>query len=293
MRTLATALLALLRPAAAQLSWSAGFSDDAVLQRSADTGAVIYGFAPSAATVEVAMEGETGAGTAVSYKVAAVLTPWTSTSGCNATSCIDAKTPLPPLHGKFVWRALLQPQPAGGGAFTVTVASHDTSAPNSTLTLQRVTYGDVYFCSGQSNMALETYFTFSANTLQAQIRAGKYSGLRHFMMGSMGNHYEALAEQWVTSQNSLSAGPEYTWHNVSASAALPSLLSPGGQHSAWAQFSATCMYFGAELIDAREAQGLEAVPIGLIQSAIGGSQIESWRSNETLTECKNLSLTGG
>lgn len=30
------------------------------------------------------------------------------------------------------------------------------------------------------------------------------------------------------------------------------------------------MYFGAELIDAREAQGLEDVPIGLIQSAIGG-----------------------
>lgn len=51
------------------------------------------------------------------------------------------------------------------------------------------------------------------------------------------------------------------------------------QHSAWAQFSATCMYFGAELIDARAAQGLDDVPIGLIQSAIGGSQIEAWMDN--------------
>jgi hypothetical protein len=232
----------LLAPAAAQqLSFSAGFSDDAVLQRSVDAGAAVYGFAAGAGAVEVAVDGTSGGGAAVSYSVAAVVTPWTSTSGCNATACIDPKTPLPPPHGKFVWRALLQPQPAGGGAFTIVVkasAGH-AAPPNSTLMLRRVTYGDVYFCSGQSNMALETYFTFSADTLQAEIRAGKYSGLRHFMMGSMGDHYEALAEQWVTSQNSLSAGTEYAWHNVTASAALPSLDRATQQHSAWAQFSAT------------------------------------------------------
>ena len=54
------------------------------------------------------------------------------------------------------------------------------------------------------------------------------------------------------------------------------------------------MYFGAELIAAREAKGVDAdVPVGLIQSAIGGSQIESWMSNETLSICRNESLTGG
>jgi hypothetical protein len=54
------------------------------------------------------------------------------------------------------------------------------------------------------------------------------------------------------------------------------------------------MYFGAELIAAREAKGVDAdIPIGLIQSAIGGSQIESWMSNETLLACKNESLSGG
>jgi hypothetical protein len=129
-------------------------------------------------------------------------------------------------------------------------------------------------------MALETYYTFSADTLKAEIASGKYSGLRHFMFGSMGNvsqeqrtptlhagtvailfcsdpdrlcrqHFEALAPQWVTAQNSLSAGPEYKWHNVTASAAEPSLNTATSQHSAWAQFSATCMYFGAELINAR------------------------------------------
>jgi hypothetical protein len=53
------------------------------------------------------------------------------------------------------------------------------------------------------------------------------------------------------------------------------------------------MYFGAEIINAMAAQGLDDVPIGLIQSAIGGSQIESWMSNETLLTCKNQSLSGG
>ena len=53
------------------------------------------------------------------------------------------------------------------------------------------------------------------------------------------------------------------------------------------------MFFGVELIDARQAQGLASVPIGLIQSAVGGSQIEAWMSNETLGQCKEQSLTGG
>jgi hypothetical protein len=87
----------------------------------------------------------------------------------------------------------------------------------------------------------------------------------------------------------------FKWHNVSFSASKPSSFPAGPNdrlHSAFAQFSSTCMYFGVELIDARAAEGLEAVPIGLIQSAIGGSQIESWMDNETLSICKNQSLTG-
>ena len=45
------------------------------------------------------------------------------------------------------------------------------------------------------------------------------------------------------------------------------------------------MYFGAELIDARAARGLDKdpadpVPVGLIQSAIGGSQLTSYRISD-------------
>lgn len=40
-------------------------------------------------------------------------------------------------------------------------------------------------------MALETYYTFSADTLKAEIASGKYKNLHHFMFGAMGTHYEA------------------------------------------------------------------------------------------------------
>jgi hypothetical protein len=53
------------------------------------------------------------------------------------------------------------------------------------------------------------------------------------------------------------------------------------------------MYFGAELIDARAALGLEPVPIGLIQSSVGGTQIESWMPNASLTECTDLESNAG
>ena len=291
-------LTCLLLPAfAAALSFSAGFSSDAVLQRSKTTGAAIYGFAHSAGAISVAVAGTSGHGDAVAYKVAAAVAPWTDDTGCNATACVDSKTPVPPAHGGFVWRALLQPH-AAGGELTVTVTAASASEPNATRTLERLTMGDVYYCGGQSNMALQTYYTFSAVSLRAEIKAGKYSKLRHFMMGDMSHHFESLAPQWVTSWNSLSAGPQYTWHNVTSSAAVPLRIPAATSHdhvahSAFSQFSATCMYFGVELIDARAAAGLEDVPIGLIQSAIGGSQIEAWMSNETLSTCTEQSTTTG
>lgn len=88
------------------------------------------------------------------------------------------------------------------------------------------------------------------------------------MFGTMSQHYEALAPQWVTTQNTQIVNDQMKWYNVTDSASEP--LVNGTTHSMFAQFSATCMYFGIELVAAREAQGLDPVPIGLIQSAIGG-----------------------
>ena len=129
-------------------------------------------------------------------------------------------------------------------------------------------------------MALETYYTYSADTLKAELTAGTgalaTTPLRHFMFGAMDTRLESTTPQWVTTQNSLAAGPQYRWHTAQQSAAAPSLDPQSNAHSAWARFSSTCMYFGAELILARRGGPDATVPVGLIQSARGGSQIESW-----------------
>ena len=91
--------------------------------------------------------GVAGDGTKVSYSVAATVAPWQDTTGCNATRCPYPSTNPMPAHGAFTWKATLQPQPSAGGTFTITVS---TAGEATTIVMGEVTYGDVYFCSGQS-----------------------------------------------------------------------------------------------------------------------------------------------
>jgi hypothetical protein len=97
---------------------------------------------------QVHATGVAGDGTKVSYTVMAVVAPWRDTTGCNATSCSYPSTHPMPAHGNFTWRATLQPQPSAGGVFDVTAST--SAGGGSAVTMSRVTYGDVYFCSGQS-----------------------------------------------------------------------------------------------------------------------------------------------
>ena len=124
------------------------------------------------------------------------------------------------------------------------------------------------------------------------MQAGKYSNLRTFEYGYMQNTIEADAPQYVTTWYT-----ENKWNKVSESSQAPSgAQGPYSEHSQFARFSATCMYFGAELIDAKQkmlGQEESEVPIGLIQSAVGGTQIESWISNATRAKCTQLDPTGG
>ena len=142
----ATALLVTRSPhlARADLVFSAGFSDDAVLQRTTSSdGAMVYGFTDSLQDkVAVSVSGIDGAGKAVSYKLNAQVTAWTGGTD------IHPNTPPPPPHGNFVWRAALQPA-AAGGSLTISASN---GGVNGTATITRVTHGDVWFCSGQSNV---------------------------------------------------------------------------------------------------------------------------------------------
>jgi len=150
--------------------------------------------------------------------------------------------------GAVRWKALLNPTAAGGDT-TITaecVAGCDGTA-NVVAAISNVAHGDVWYCGGQSNMALNMQYTFTRNDTIAAIRAGKYTNVR--FSGMSGNMNPA--QNWTTAADAAESGALLT-------------------------YSATCWYFAEELTD---ALGAAAPPIGLIHTAFGGSTIEQWLSN--------------
>jgi hypothetical protein len=87
----------------AALVFSAGFSDDMVIQRSTSEGGVVYGFTDSTLAVKVDVSGTESGGKSVSYTADATVAPWAGGAD------IHPNTPPAPPHGNFVWRAVLQP----------------------------------------------------------------------------------------------------------------------------------------------------------------------------------------
>ena len=296
--------------------FSAGIDSDMVLQRQ-PAKAAVYGLVLEAgATVEVAVSPAGGGGGA--YTVPAAVQPattWAGPAGANYTAS---------------WKAYLKPAPAGG-SFSITVkctSSCGTGAgggSRDTATIERVTHGDVYFCSGQSkyvqqlsipfstlsetscwdSMALPLTHTFSAGQLQAEMRAGKYDRLRWYQFGGMSAPHTGhqFAQTWTQQSGSMSysaasSQTTHTWFNSSFGAAILPRCEhhqtqppcQPGEHvdeGPLMGMSATCLEFGRSLLD---QLGADAPPIGLIASAVGGTKIEAWSPNATTAECQNTSV---
>lgn len=111
-----------------------------------------------------------------------------------------------------------------------------------------VLVGDVWLCSGQSNMELQVWRTLDA---RAEIAGADNPRLRLMTVPQEG------------SATPLSSFPSPTrWQPVSSESVR--------------DFSAACYYF------ARELQKKVDVPMGLINAAWGGSRIQAWTSAEAL-----------
>ena len=250
-------------PAPSGIGFSAGFSSGMVLQR-APAKAAMYGFAPSGTKLTLVISDDTD-GSNAEYSVA------TTASAGNT------------------WKMFLRPTTAGG-SHTATLSA----GTGAKIVLSDVTFGDVYVCSGQSNMALTIEHTFSANYIRNAVqKERKYSNVRFFQYGGMQANASLLgfANRFVTALGSITEDPvNMRWFNLSQSmqnqtAGNENDVSPKPLSPPFDSFSATCMYFGTELADARAAiDGADAtpIPIGLIQSAVGGSIIEAWVANATL-----------
>lgn len=140
------------------------------------------------------------------------------------------------------WFIFIPPQAAGGPYEMSFNASN-------TIIIQNILFGDVWVCSGQSNMELSMERV--KEKYSAVIADSENENIRQFIVP---DKYDFKAEH-----KDLDAG---SWESADPGKVLG--------------FSAVAYFFAKELYESYQ------VPIGLINASLGGSPVESWMSEDAL-----------
>jgi len=147
------------------------------------------------------------------------------------------------------WRVTLPALESGKGPLTMTIKAGDE-----TIRLTDILVGEVWLCSGQSNMGMSV--SGSADG-KAEIKAANHPNIRFFV---------------VPRPNPLSTDPQDDvvgqWQ-----ACTPETIG---------DFSAVAYYFGREI-----NQSIE-VPVGLINASAGGTIIETWTRQEEISRIPGM-----
>ena len=211
-----------LMPIAAKINLCPLFSDNMVLQQRAD--APVWGKAEPNATVTV------------------------TTSWNKATYTTQADQ-----EGK--WSVKVR-TPKAGGPYSMTIRESD----NESITLNNILIGEVWLCSGQSNMQMPVSGSWAkvTNHEQEVKDAAKYPKIRLLSVERMTSskpedNFTTYGDGWM----------------VCSSESI-------------AEFSATAYFFG------REIHLKQGVPVGLIHSSWGGTVIEAWMTKDALKGVKDL-----
>ncbi|XP_060572916.1 sialate O-acetylesterase-like [Ruditapes philippinarum] len=157
-------------------------------------------------------------------------------------------------HAGGVWSALL-PAHKAGGPVTISITSQDGHAA-----LFDVLFGDVWICSGQSNMAFSLKDVFNHSV-----------ELEHT------SHFNNIRIMKVNLRSSNTTMEEPV-------IALPWRKPIADKYTGL--FSAVCLLYAVEL-----APHINR-PIGLVQTAWGGTPIESWSSPGALSTCSHRMKRG-
>ena len=213
--------------AASVLTLPVVFSSNMVLQR-APYNATLWGEAPSASQVTVTLNG-TQVGMAMSDQT-----------------------------GRWLVRLDVQKASTGN---TLVVTDGMT-----VLTFTGVAFGDVYLCSGQSNMEANLHFSWGG--MDAIQQASQYTNIRLF------NVPPTASLTPLTDLEKISYKEGWVLPSVNT-------LWNGNINDTMGIFSAVCYYTGRDLYLALN----ETVPIGLFQSSFGGTVVEAWTSLERNAEC--------
>lgn len=150
------------------------------------------------------------------------------------------------------WEVLLEPL-AAGGPYTLRVAT-----PKRELVFRDVLAGEVWLCSGQSNMEFRLRYNAPS---ERDAAADSDDGLRLFDM--KGDWRTPVWEQEVID----SIDRHHFYRPARWAAATPERVR---------EFSAVAYFFGRRLRDSLQ------VPVGLVCNAVGGSPAEAWVDRATL-----------
>jgi len=168
----------------------------------------------------------------------------TAPSGSKITVQLRQQLKTTKANAEGKWRVNLDAMPAGG-PFQLSVLGKDT------ITFNNVMIGEVWLCSGQSNMEMPMASNWAkVDNFEAEVAAANYPNLRLFVVPrakSTRPKTEVKSSGWKI------CAP----HSVK-------------------DFSATAYFFG------RHLQEKLRVPVGLIQSAWGGTVVEAWTSGASL-----------
>ncbi|HEY1794016.1 MAG TPA: sialate O-acetylesterase [Opitutaceae bacterium] len=137
------------------------------------------------------------------------------------------------------WRAVLAPMAASSDSEDLLVSGHEV------LAIHDVVIGDVWFCSGQSNMEFTVDEGMNA---EREIAAARFPLIRQVVVGHA-----------VSGAPSVSVATE-GWHPASPAFA--------------GKFTAVGYYFARDVFRAVH------VPIGIVRCAWGGTPIEAWMSRK-------------
>jgi sialate O-acetylesterase len=159
-----------------------------------------------------------------------------------------------------IWTVTLDPV-TDEGPFDIQVTQ---TLPNGTvlvIAVHDVLFGDVWMCSGQSNMQLTVSLIYNAT--QEIANAANFPKIRIF-----------------TTSLIPSATPVEELLGINLNWAVASPASVGGPD--WNYMSAVCWLYGRMIHEA-----LNGRPIGLIATSWGGTPIEYWAPPQALHDCND------
>lgn len=247
----------------AGICFASGLSSGAVLQRSPEV-AVAYGSAlgPPGAPIHITLASSNGS--------------FTHTVDCA-------------LAADGTWRAVLPAMPTGGN-FSLRAAC-PSCAKRKDTTINDLTFGDVFYAGGQSNMWLPLWFTYSRNTTLAAVRRGQYSNIR-LWRGGLGKVAAppASAGNWVGPEGvepGSDDGNDALTNQWRRPADVAAVEIRAGEPWFW-EFPATAFYFAMYLTDLIAGGGGEIPPLGIMTTPVGGTMVEEWTSPRAQATCRNV-----